>query len=173
MHFSYTCCTLFFIFSYWTIGGEEQVIKAGPKNPHIMLGTYMQQLTRARQAKPRWVSSQGVRGRPGTGLKWTKQKYQVWPKNTKSQYQVRARAEQQVSQTGHLSVTGNQGPRIRPYALEGRDKRSGCSESCGHEGQLPPDPALTLGRVNAWIRMFGWFEGWGTENGHAGRGELQ
>lgn len=39
-----------------TIGGKEQVIKVGTKKTYVKLGTHMQQLTKAGQAKTKWVS---------------------------------------------------------------------------------------------------------------------
>lgn len=54
-HFSYTCCVLFSFFPQ-PIGGKEQVIKVGTKKTYVKLGTHMQQLTKAGQAKTKWVS---------------------------------------------------------------------------------------------------------------------
>lgn len=62
----------FLYFSLLTIGREAQDRNVGTKKPHIMLGTRMQRLTRAKQAKPRWVSRMAVCGKRGTGLRWTK-----------------------------------------------------------------------------------------------------
>lgn len=104
-------------------------------------------------------------GSPRQARKWTKQRYQVWP----SQGQIWAASKPKA---GPLSVTGNQEPGKRPQAWEGRDQRSWCSESYGMRASC----LLTLHcpwAVNPWITTFGRFEGWGTENGHAGRGERQ
>lgn len=123
-------------------------------------GAYMQQLTRARQPKLRWVSSLVVHGRLGNGLS----------RDTKSD-PVSTRAEQQASQRQGICQW-----------QETRDQEKGCrhgKEETKDHGALRATAVrasclLTLHcpwAANPWIKTFGRFEGWGTENGHILCGE--
>lgn len=155
----------FLYFSLLTIGREAQAKNVGTKKPH-MLGTHMQQLTRAKQAKPRWVSRMAVCGKRGTGLRWTKRRYQVRGQSWADH------GAASKPKPGPLSGTANQRPRRGLQAWEGRDQLSGRSESLGQEGQLPLHPALHLSGLRPWVRKSERLEGGGTENGHAGRRDL-